>query len=364
MSELIERLAAALTDEEFQRLTALRKAVIPDPQPQPLQPQPPQPQPLTRLTAPDGLDLSHAYSTIDPWDCNHAALLLQHSGGRVGLHYPDGRFYQILEGMRHDGRNIWDRKNTFIFWYVTGNELRQFDVRDNSTRLVRKFTEYESIDIGVGEGDISENGDYLPMSANDNEFAFLYQISTGASIPAYVIEGLNAVYASPDNHLIVTGKNGVQLVRNDFRGGELEDVFYRQEHMDVGRDINGEEIVVIIDDRNNYITKIRLSDMEPTKLLFLDWSLAGHICCPKGKPWCAVSPYAPEGQTPLYHDSILKLPFDGSALTVLATHHSDVVTGTQQQRYTGEPKAVSSGNQFLFDSREDGRTVVYIGSLS
>lgn len=330
---------------------------------------------LIRLTAPDGKDLSHAYATVDPWNCLHTGLLLQHSEGRIGLHYPDGKFYMILPGVRHDTRNVWDRKNPNCFWMSNGNELRRYDVSTNTSELIRRFDHldpnhiFNIVDIGKGEGDISEDGVYLPILA-DGRYAFLYRISTISTDtvgPAVEVEGLNAVYCSPANHLIVTGKNGVQMVRDD---GKLIDVFYRQEHMDLGRDTDGSEILVILDDRDNCVYKISLADpTRKAKILSLGWSKLGgpssmavDVCCPAGKPYAVITTYGKDPDVK-YANSILKVPFnqyDASTnravqVDVLAQHHSDTST------YEGQPKAVASGNQFLFDSMEDGLGVVYMG---
>jgi len=292
---------------------------------------------------------------VDCWNCNHTGLLLQHGGGRIGLHYGDGRFYQILDHIRHDSCCTWSKTDPDIFYFVSANCLYKFDVSNNQITLVYKFTQYVGVDIGGGEGDISEDGNYLPM-IGDLTQPFLFGLQQNMIMDGpYSISGLNAVYVSTDNHLIATGLAGVQLLKP---GPAL--IAYKQEHMDVGRDLDGSPIVVWLDDRNNAVTKIRLSDMKMTPLLTLDWKLALHICLPARAGYAIVSPYAPGGEDVSHAHDILKVQLDGSAPTVLAQHHSDA---TGQDGYQGQPHAVGSGNQFLFDSREGGQSVVYIGSL-
>lgn len=142
-------------------------------------------------------------------------------------------------------------------------------------------------------------------------------------------------------------------------------------HKDVTLD-NGEEIMVwtnsnedplILWSYPNGIVKIRLSDGRQTGLLALGWSPKGgplsmsvSICCPEGKNFALVTTYGQDSGVP-YANTIIALPFDGSAPKIIAHHQSDIST------YEGQPHAVGSGNQFLFDSREEGRNVVYLGTL-
>lgn len=368
MSDLIDRLAGVLTEEEWVRLTAARPV-----KPNPIPPIPiptPLPQPLTRLTSPDSNYIAHAYSTIDPWNINHTGLLLFHSGGRVALHYQDGRFYGFLPNVREDSRPVWMRTDPNSFLMVRGNELCKYDTWANHANwltqptLVHKFTEYITVDIGGGEGDISEDGNHLPLIGDKTE-AFIYQISSGHVLTRKSTAALNAAYVTPSNNLITTGADGVLLWLN----GSMIQLAYKQEHMDIGRDIDNSEILVWLDDRDNTIYKIRLSDQKSTPILGLGWSPLGgplsmtpHICLPQGKPYAVVSTYGAD-LTMQYSNQILQVPLDGGTPRVLAHHKSDTQSGTKDEKYSGEPRAVSSNGQYLFDSREDGVNVVYISSI-
>lgn len=318
--------------------------------------------PLTRISASSGKYVSHAYSTKVPWNKPHTAMALKHAGGYMAIHEGNGKFYMMLpDRVKHDSELVWSLTDPNLFYGTSGRVLWKFDIGkswDTQPVTIRVFDEYDRVSIGVGEGDISEDGDYIPM-CGDGINAFLYRISTNTTGPVYQVQGLNAVYVSPDNNLIVTGP-GIHIVKD----GRLNQIVPNFGHMDVGRDLDGREMILWSNNENNSITKIRLNN--PTAripLLTLHWDLATHICMPAGQPYAIVSPYCPKGADVLYGDSILKLPLNGDKPIVVANHHTDVTTGTNIERYEGQPKACGSDGKLVFNSREKGEIVVYVGQL-
>lgn len=367
---LIDRLAGVLTDEEFARLSLLRQPQPPPPISTPIINSPN----LVRLVSPHSNYLAHAYSTRNPWNVLHGGLLMEHARGDIGLHEGNGNFYDILPRLKPAGRNdggfVWSRHEPNWLYTTEGNELRVFDIgADWNTQptLVHKFTDYQYVNIGGGEGDISDDGDFLPLIGDGNK-AFLFRLSTKSivGIPTF-LPNLNACYVTPSNRLIATGGFGVSFVESGNLGVTIA---YKQEHMDVGRDVDGQEIIVWLDDRTNDIVKIRLNDIDhPTTLLSLGWSPLGgpesmtpHVCLPFNKPYAIISTYGRD-LTMRHANQVLLVPLNGNAPTILAYHHSDTTSGNSDQRYSGQPRAVSSDKQFLFNARENNENVVYIGSL-
>lgn len=128
-------------------------------------------------------------------------------------------------------------------------------------------------------------------------------------------------------------------------------VFNSNGHKDVCKDVDGTPILVITNSNENPVTlpdfpngiiKINLATGEQTGLISLPWSSACHISCPDQAGFALVSTY-PANDGP-YGNAILKIPLDGSAMTVLAKHGSKVAD------YQSQPKATVS---------RDGSRVVY-----
>jgi len=65
----------------------------------------------------------------------------------------------------------------------------------------------------VQEGDISEDGDYLPL-CGDGTAAFSTGCRPIQRDRAYRLQGLNAVYVTPENNLLLTGTFGIRMVKN------------------------------------------------------------------------------------------------------------------------------------------------------
>jgi len=110
--------------------------------------------------------------------------------------------------------------------------------------------------------------------------------------------------------------------------------------------------------------------LKRTPLLRLDWALAVHNCLPypgldkKPVPYGIVSPYAPSGADVPHARDNLESSAGWLRAQVMAEHQSDTTTGSDEERYTGQPHGVGSGKQFLFlmPGRRE-RRVVYVGAL-
>ncbi len=232
---------------------------------------------------------------------------------------------------------------------------------DSSTgtrRAVKHFAEYVAIG-SKGEADLSEDCDHLVL-CGDNKEVFTYEISTGKKSLALAVGPFDALYITPNNNVIISwGIAGTSF----HTGVALYDrnmVFQRQltsyvGHKAVGRDADGSEIMVITDNNDNAVKKVRLSDGKVTTILPpLDWSLACHISCPAQSGFCIVSTYGKNRA-----GEILQVPLDGSQAKVLEEHGSDSST------YDGEPRASVShdGKLVAWNSNSAGLTDVYLEKL-
>lgn len=259
---------------------------------------------------------------------------------------------------------LWSRKTPSIFYYHTVNFLCAFDIVTNLKWTVRVFPEYQIINFGNGEGDISEDGDHIAVvgtKPDSSRESFVYQISTDQKGPIVSIDpGLDSVYLTPNSNLLISYPSGIFLC--DTSSGEIRQITTRNGHKAVTRDADGSECMVWLDDTDNFVKKIRLSDGQRTPLVGFDWSLAVHITCQRKGPFCIAETYDPKNPTSTvqYANAILKVPLDGSPVTELLKH------GSNSASYDGQPRCSISGDggRFVYGSNQGGAfTDVYLCAL-
>jgi len=310
--------------------------------------------------------IENEYSTMSSFNSDNSRFILLHQS-YFALYSGAGDYLRDLPfEVRASSEPRWSRSNRDTIYYHAGNQLKAVNASNGSTTIVHTFSEYSSIS-GNGEMDISLDGDHF-VFAGDNRFIFVYQISADRKFP--VLDGsghsFDSMYITPDNNVTVTW---LQTGTNRYSGIELFDINmkYRRQvahaggHMDVTRDVNGDEVLVWtnsndsqpIQNCNNGIVKIRLADAAQTCLTQLDWSLAVHISAPDGSGSVFVDTEAPSNPAPggtgwtAYTGEILQVKLDGSGVTRLAHHRSRPLSS-----YNWQPKLSTSrdGSRLLFAS--------------
>lgn len=319
--------------------------------------------------------VTHEYATMYPGNVDHQAYLFFHgTNGAIGLHKADGMLQQMLPAQVNTGTQPrWLRKKPTCFYYLYLNELRRFDVADNSVVMIRKFNEYPNIN-GMGESDLSEDDDHLVLCSGGE--IFVYEISTDSKISQLSTYSFDCLYLSADNEPIVgvyrkpyedgpetpADRRGMQV----FSNGRLRQITAELGHQDVGRDTNGDAIMVWCNSADasgesknaalanckNGVVKVRIADGKQTCLLSLDWSLAMHISMPSGNAReVYVSTYDPSNPNSevRYANEILKVALDGSGVESLGKH------GAAGSDYLGTPRASVSpdGTLIVYDSQGD-----------
>jgi len=281
------------------------------------------------------------YSTMSPFNRDNSRILIQHQS-----------YFALYDGTGHYLKDLpmeilapseprWSRRdsNTVYYHPISSNQLKRYDTATDARALVRTFAEYSAIS-GLGESDLSEDGDHLVL-VGDHREVFVYEISTDTKGPVLDTTGrgdFDNVYITPDNNVLVSwyadggGRfQGVELYDRNMR-------FLRQAattlaHMDVTRDVNGDEVIVRANAADpqpicrNGVVKVRLADGSQTCLIAFDWSLAFHVSAPDAAGWVIVSTYTPtypsavSGWVP-YANEILQIRLDGSEVRRLAHHRS------------------------------------------
>src|SRR5882724_1651787 len=231
------------------------------------------------------------YSTMSPFNRDNSRILIQHQS-----------YFALYDGTGHYLKDLpmeilapseprWSRRdsNTVYYHPISSNQLKRYDTATDARALVRTFAEYSAIS-GLGESDLSEDGDHLVL-VGDHREVFVYEISTDTKGPVLDTTGrgdFDNVYITPDNNVLVSwyadggGRfQGVELYDRNMR-------FLRQAattlaHMDVTRDVNGDEVLVLANAADpqpvclNGVVRVRLADGSQTCLISLDWSLSFHV---------------------------------------------------------------------------------------
>lgn len=352
MPDILDRLQAFVDAERRVAATGIiipdTSIIIPDSIPKP-------PTPGTYTVR----GFTHEYSTIDSWNCEHTALILNKPGGEVYLFRGDGSGgWKLPAPIVHGSQCRWSTTDPNGFYYLHLNELRYFNTgadwsNPSASALIRKFREYPNIN-GMGEADISADGDNFVLCSGQN--VFLYSIPEDRKVIEFTAPwAFNNLYCTPENNVLLSTESGVYL--RTPTNGTLRKVAYKMGHMDVcsyaGEEhliySNSAEAPVNPEGCTNGVVRIRLRDGERQCLLSLDWSMAMHISCGAAS-FALVSAFQP---TAAGLARILKVPIDGSRAEVL-----EEWTGAFD-KYELQPKASVShdGSRFVYTRGNDAVVV-------
>jgi hypothetical protein len=367
MSELLDHLTNAQVHlTEAIRIQQALEAKPPAPDVPPPIVIPPTPSPggavtVKRITdAPASGWAVHEYASMSPFNADNSAILIIREGGRVDLHYGDGRFHRSLPSeVNASSFPQWLSPTLFTYVNVGTNRLRQFDIGkdwgSNAITTLHTFSQFQKIGGSeMGEADISEDRDHRVIFGDGKKIC-VYRISTDQVFTVSADQPpLDGLYMTPDNKVLISRTDSIIMLDRDMRFPRR--IAEHGGHMDVTRDLDGSECLILPmgGKPKAGVTKLRLSDGKATPLgAVLDWSLAIHTSCPDRAGWALVSTYktaktegAPD--TP-YTNKIIKVPLDGSAPTVLAEHHSRPFN---DYHYTPRAAVSRDGTRFLFDSNE------------
>ena len=320
------------------------------------------------METPNAADTGHLpfitpeYATVSPFNMDDSLLLLQHHS-YFALYDGQGGYLRDLPiEINASSEPRWSRQDRDVFYFISLNSLKRYDVTSGLISIVHTFSEYGRVS-GLGEEDLSEDGTHFALAA-DNGDIFVYDLGGMRKGPVLGTPGpgsFNDLLITPDNNVIV-GWNSTGTGR--YQGVELYDAdmnFLRQvsqvlAHMDVARDPDGAEVLLLatgadpLERCGNGLAKVRLSDGQWTCLVSFNWGFSLHVSAPDGNGWCVVSTYGPgdpavPGSWTPYTSEILEVRLDGSEVRRLAHHRS-----RPYSFYWWEPRATVS---------RDGRRLAY-----
>lgn len=225
----------------------------------------------------------HVYSIMSPFNSDNTRILLLTC---CSFFIADLAGNVVIPpetlGIPPSGEPRWDRTDPNAFYYHSGNQLRKYDLSTNTHTSLRTFVEYTNINFG-SSADISEDGNHLAIIGDGLE-VFAYRISTDTKFPTRAIPGVHDVHITPNNNVLVgvANKNALYDVNMNF----VRDVTSFLGHMDIGRDVDGDEVMVMVASADpaapqgcegNGIMKVRISDSLKTCILPLYWLESTHV---------------------------------------------------------------------------------------
>jgi hypothetical protein len=301
------------------------------------------------------------YSTMSPFNQDNSRFLLQHQS-YYGLYDGKGELLKNLPLEVSAGSEPrWSRAESHMLYFHTGNQLKRLDTRTDQITMIHKFSEYTKIS-GAGESDICFDGNHM-VFAGDGRHVFVYDLENDKKGPAFDTAGqpFDSLYLTPEHNVTITWGTcdahcGIELFDSNMRF--VRRLAPNPGHMDVTRDVNGEEILLWFNAADlmpvceNGVVKIRLSDAKQTCVVTFDWSLAVHISATDNSGWFFVETYAPSDPKPgndwkLYTNEVLQVKLDGSEVRRIAHHRSRPF---DSYNYTPRVAASRDGSRILYSS--------------
>lgn len=365
MTDLLARFKATLNGEPF-KFSPAEIAYLTAPEPAPVPPA------SSDVIVPG---VSNEYPTIDSWNCDCSRMLLRYPNGTVGLFSGEGQLIR-MSGLNTSSEPRWHRTEPNSLYFVVGNSIRKLmfgkDGTVASSLILRTFNEFvvttpkpaEANGIsGKGEQDLSDDGQFMAYcgtKADGTQWVFRFDIKNQISgkMVQFVAGSFDQLYITDQYVLVGFYTRGF----NRFNGVELYDKnmnFVRQvtqyaaPHMDVLRDLKGDECIVTSDDAKPRPMMVRLADGQKTYFPeYGAWSQATHYSA-ASKGFFLVESYdpgTPDSQAPL-DNAIHKYTLDGTR-TTLRKH------GASAQDYEHQPKTSVSHRGLEYVYTLNGNAVI------
>jgi hypothetical protein len=231
--------------------------------------------------------LRHVYSKNQPWNADESYLLLNFKYPAALL---DGRTYKFLRWVRQPSQSVWSNVNPSLMYGMVANtnQFVKLNVaKGDDYTVLHKFREYDRIDFGAWEGNLSNNDRYaalVGMKAGKLDF-LVYDLQKdliqsrktqpqGTTINNGTGAIVNNISMSQSGKYVVVQYN--KPGRGVHRGIHLLDrslKFVRQlsarqgSHFDACIDTQGAESLVVTDDTSSALVSVQYATGKKTTIL-------------------------------------------------------------------------------------------------
>ena len=338
---------------------------------------------ITRVTDPgqakDAFRIRHYYSKANPFNADETRAIFFASDGRRYLY--DTKTWTPVRELKVRSREPeiqWHPANPNLFYYLDAPEgtrkaraMFLYDIRDDSSRLLHDFREYETV-AGRMEGNMDRAGRYYAMvgtRADGSLEAFVYDVAEDkAGLRLFVIEKMvgDWISVSPSGRYVVM--MGDRSYVYDIRMRHVRDLPPKSfGHADICLLADGTEALVYdgADHQLNNDRNINIANLDTGKITIgvrIGWKSTPHVSCRNFDTpgWALVSTQGPDPKYPNHDFEIFWLKLDGSKEVRRVAHHRSLraVEG-RNGGYFAEQHAVTNkrGDKVIFASNWGGKEI-------
>jgi hypothetical protein len=260
-------------------------------------------------------ELRHVYSKNQPWNADESYLLLNFKYPAALL---DGRTYQFRRWVRQPSQSVWSNVNPSLMYgtIANTNQFVKLDLAKGETfTVLHQFREYDRIDFGAWEGNLSNNDrfaalvgikaeklDFLVYDLQTNRIQSRKTQPQGTTISNSNGAIINNISMSQSGKYVVVQYNnqgygvhrGIHLLDRSLK-------FVRQlsgrggSHFDSCVDTQGAESIVVTDDTSSALISVQYATGKKTTLLPATKSNYNiHVSCRNiNRPgWAYISEFA------------------------------------------------------------------------
>lgn len=324
-------------------------------------------------------ELRHVYSKNQPWNADESYLLLNFKYPAALL---DGHTYKFIRWVRQPSQSVWSNINPSIMYGIAANtnEFVKLDLakKDRYT-IMHKFKEYNQIDFGQWNGNLSNNDRYAALVGIKGGkidlliYDLAHNLVTARKTQPKGTTVRNTVSGNSDPariHSVSVSQSGKYVVLQYRQPGKglnrgihllnRQLKFVRQlsqvggSHYDLCVNSKGSEAIVVQDDTNKAIVSVEYSTGKKTVVLPSARSNYNiHISCRNiNRPgWAYISEFSGDvdpNVTKKTIDRTFALKLDGSGETQQFTPP----THSLNKAYERQPHSVPNhdGKKVLFAS--------------
>jgi hypothetical protein len=263
-------------------------------------------------------ELRHLYATNQPWNADESYLLLNFKYPAALL---DGRTYKFIRWVRQPSESVWSNLHPAVMYgtLANTNQFVKLDIsKGDNYQVLKKFNEYDKIDFGGWNGNLSQDdryaalvglkGEKLDLLVYDLQHNRVVSRTTqpkGTTMRNHTqakIDRIDSVSMTRSGKYVIVGypqpgqgpRRGVQLLDRSLK-------FVRQlsrrggSHFDSCVDAQGSETVVIQADTSSEIVSVQYLTGKKTTLLPANRaSFNIHVSCRNlNRPgWAYISEFA------------------------------------------------------------------------
>jgi hypothetical protein len=244
---------------------------------------------------PIGYQMRHDYSKDQCWNADGSEIMLSAYNGQAQI--LDGETYEFLRWAQNiPSRQRWSYTNPDIMYGVSGNRLVSVHATTGVVTTLHTFTEYTSIDLGLGEGNQSNDDRYWAILGKRNGWSdtdfVTYDLQTD-TILGTLSQGdlgglIDWVSMTQNGEFFVVRynsygngtKQGIKRWNKDFTG--QFNIWSNPQHGDIGVAVNGNPVWITIGSGVGYY--LHMTDMITGITTGLVWQSeygieGAHVSC-------------------------------------------------------------------------------------